>query len=147
MRFKSKVDWWMWVIFWGCAAATLWITYLLFANPHDMELWIGAIAMWGSESLLMLPLFLRTYYILCDDALYIRCWVVKERIPYTRIVSRRETRNPLAAPALSLDRLEIKYRTGKKWTSEIVISPKEKEEFLRLLDEKRRSIHTEESAN
>jgi hypothetical protein len=135
MKFKSKVDWWMWVIFYVAAATTIRLTYLALTDHRNaVNVWAVAV-MWVCEFAILIPIFLRTYYILESDALYIFCWFSKERIPYSQIISLKETRNPLASAALSIDRIEIKYRT-KTWTSTIMISPKSKQDFIRLLEER-----------
>jgi hypothetical protein len=54
------------------------------------------------------------------------------KIPLSSIVRVSSTRNPLSSPAWSLDRLRIDYiKNGKKRV--ILISPKDKEDFLRQL--------------
>lgn len=45
----------------------------------------------------------------------------------------RPTRTPITAPALSLQRLEIQFFS---WRASIVVSPKDREEFLQLLQER-----------
>ena len=52
------------------------------------------------------------------------------RIPLDQIIEVYPTHNPLSSPALSLDRLRINYKrpSGKTWW--VMISPKEKEQFL-----------------
>lgn len=55
------------------------------------------------------------------------------------IIEVRKTHNPFSAPALSLDRLEIRYRVnGRKCRT--LISPKKQYEFLVLLKKKNESI-------
>ncbi len=58
----------------------------------------------------------------------VRFGVIKQTIKYGDIVHVVPTRNPLSSPALSLDRLEIKF--GDTW---VLVSPKDKEEFMRDL--------------
>lgn len=65
------------------------------------------------------------------DELIIRFGVVRQRIRLDTIMEVRPTRNPLSAPALSLDRLAI--RTGHKLILETLISPSDRETFLSAL--------------
>lgn len=60
-------------------------------------------------------------------------------IPISDIIEVRKTHNPLSAPALSLDRLEIKYRVSGR-IHKTLISPKMQDEFLALLKKKNESI-------
>jgi hypothetical protein len=53
-----------------------------------------------------------------------------------KITSVKRTRNPLSSPALSTDRLEIKYG---KWDF-VLISPKNEERFCEILLEKNPQI-------
>jgi membrane protein YdbS with pleckstrin-like domain len=136
MVFKSKVDWWMWLVFWAFAAATVLITCQLLLNLHSTVLWIVTLVMWVFEIALMLPIFFCTYYRLDKEELYVRCWLLSVHIPYDRITEIKETKNPLASLALSLDRLEIQWKTGT-WSDTVLISPKNKQEFIGLLAKKR----------
>ena len=142
MKFKSKVDWWVWATFGLYTLATIWLTCLLINGKCDTEIWISAIILWIFELFMMIPIYFGTYYSLDADSLFVRSWIIKERIPYDKIVGIKETRNPLASGALSLDRIEIKYSKGKSWPTTTMISPKDKQEFLRLLEEKRTSTES-----
>lgn len=68
-----------------------------------------------------------TYYVISNRQLKIRSgWVVKITVPVDTIREIAETRNPMSAPASSLDRLEIKYsRSGS-----VLVSPKDKAGFI-----------------
>jgi hypothetical protein len=89
-----------------------------------------------------MPWWFNMHYILDENELIVRLggFGKGKRIAYSDITSIEETRCPLASAALSLDRIEIKFRIGKTGSviDVIYISPKEKQEFLRLLEEKRK---------
>ncbi|MCU7856703.1 MAG: PH domain-containing protein [Candidatus Thiodiazotropha sp. (ex Lucinoma borealis)] len=70
-------------------------------------------------------LFVSTKYIVTEELLRIKSGPFSWSIPLSSISSVSETRNPLSSPALSLDRLELKYRDGKT----ILISPANKAKF------------------
>ena len=72
-------------------------------------------------------LYKSTYYTIYKDNLKVKsAFFVNENIDINTITKIKETYNPMSAPAFSLDRLEITYAGSKK----ILISPKEKTEFL-----------------
>lgn len=68
-------------------------------------------------------------YIIDGAVLIIQTAFTRQRINIGEITSIRPTRNPLAAPASSLDRLEILYGDGNS----VLISPKGKTQFLQDL--------------
>ncbi|HHT27715.1 MAG TPA: PH domain-containing protein [Firmicutes bacterium] len=70
-------------------------------------------------------------YGMTRDDLIIQFGVMKRRIRYADISEVRPTKNPLSAPALSLNRLEI--RTTRTTFGRILISPFPREEFLAAL--------------
>jgi hypothetical protein len=70
-------------------------------------------------------LFLTTRYTLTDEYLLIRCGPFSWAIAFDEITHIEPTRNPYSSPALSLDRLAIRYGGG-----ELLISPADKERFM-----------------
>jgi hypothetical protein len=73
------------------------------------------------------------YYKITGDELVVRCGLlVNQHIPLSAIVLVQPTRNPLSAPAWSLDRLRVAYLINdrEKFT---LISPVDKLAFLRDL--------------
>jgi len=69
--------------------------------------------------------------------LLVRSGPFRWRVPIADIVRITPTTNALSSPALSLDRLRIEYGRG----SAIMISPRDKDQFLRDLEEFRRNGH------
>ncbi len=67
--------------------------------------------------------------------LLVQSGLFRYRIPLSSIERVHPTRNPLSAPAWSLDRLRINYRKKGKITFAL-ISPENKEAFLRELAQK-----------
>ncbi len=117
----SKIDNWIYVVLglsvvlpvfigWVSAGITLWPLYLISGG-------MGAFFLW---------LYLATKYVIAGGVLTIHGGLFKVTIPVASITSVTDTRNPLASPAFSLDRLEIKYSEEKI----ILISPKDKAAFL-----------------
>lgn len=77
--------------------------------------------------LFIADLLIRTDYTIEGDQLRIRCGFFRYGpIDIASITCITETRNPLSSPALSLDRLHIRY--GHR--GQVMISPKDKAGFL-----------------
>ncbi len=73
-----------------------------------------------------------TVYTLTSVSLVIRSGPMRITVPLNAIVEVCPTRNPLSAPALSLDRLRVKYKGAKRV---VLISPADKARFLENLVE------------
>ncbi len=83
--------------------------------------------------LLVFAVALPMEYDLSPAQLDIRAgWLLRISIPVADILSVHPTNNPLSSPAMSLDRLEIRYRRGKRDRT-VMISPLDKEAFAREL--------------
>jgi hypothetical protein len=81
-----------------------------------------------------------TGYEILENELKIRCGPFRQRIPIREIKEIKRTRSPLSSPACSLDRMEIKYGKSKR----VMISPADKENFIRMIMERSPSIHLDE---
>ncbi|USP39512.1 PH domain-containing protein [Acinetobacter sp. XS-4] len=132
-KFKSKVDWWILVIFLG---VTIYILndILKLQSTHNIknnffDIIIYSILLW----LIWTPI-INTNYTIDKNYLIIKCTVLKWKIKIKSIQSVEKTYNPLSAPALSLDRLKIKYLDDTGYLKTIMISPKEKDEFIKTLN-------------
>ena len=79
-----------------------------------------------------------TKYIVGEETITIRSGFVNKRIFIRDIKQISNTKNPIAAYALSFDRLEIIY--GSHQTE--IISPKDKEQFINLVTSKNTYIET-----
>ena len=67
-----------------------------------------------------------TRYVISESQLKIYCGPMKKVVNLDSIVSVNMTSSPIAAPALSFDRIRIVYNQHQ----EVFISPKNKEQFL-----------------
>jgi hypothetical protein len=76
-----------------------------------------------------------TSYTLNDSTLLVKSGPFKWQVPIAQITSITPTSNPLSSPALSLDRLRIDYGRGQS----LMISPKNKEQFIQALEARRGS--------
>ncbi len=116
----------MWIVLVLAGAMIGMFIPFFLVSPADWSvIWIDLIlallTLW-----LILDLLLCTRYTIDGTTLKIRCSIVRESCHIGSISEIKESRTWLSSPALSLDRIQIKY--GKYGT--IVISPLEKEKFI-----------------
>ena len=134
MKFRSKIDWWLLLIF-VVITANIVIKiyeanhlYSLASNfPHLVIYSLIIFLIW-------LPIF-NTYYLVENDTLMIKSLVFRWKININDITQIEPTHNPLSSPALSLDRLKIYYMKNGEITS-VMISPKDKERFLQAINKR-----------
>lgn len=115
--FKSKIDWWFGLV----------LVYPIFVSIKSMleGEWIGLLGL-GVVVGLILVFSKTTRYIINENQLIVKStWIVNERIDISKITKIEKSNSVLSSPALSLDRLRIRYNKY----DEILISPKEKKEF------------------
>lgn len=130
MEFPSKKDVWLYPIFFvviGACFAPIFAGREYFLLFFTIPLAIVFIWSWFS-----------TKYIVGEETITIRSGFVNKRIFIRDIKQISETKNPIAAHALSFDRLEIAY--GAYETE--IISPKDKERFIYLVKSKNSNIET-----
>lgn len=112
--FKSKIDWWFGLV----------LVYPIFVSIKSMLFgeWIGLLGL-GIVVGLILIFSKTTRYIINENQLIVQStWIVNERIDISKIKKIEKSNSILSSPALSLDRLRIRYNKY----DEILISPKEK---------------------
>ena len=116
--FKSKIDWWFGLIL--VYPIFLSITALLEGE------WIGLLGLVGVVGFILI-LSKTTQYIINENQLIVKStWIVNERIDISKIKKIEKSNSILSSPALSLDRLLVRYNKY----DEVLISPKEKKEFI-----------------
>ena len=116
--FKSKIDWWFGLIL-------VYPTFLSIKAMLEGE-WLGLL---GLATVVGFILFLSktTQYIINENQLIVKStWIVNERIDISKITKVEKSNSILSSPALSLDRLLVRYNKY----DEVLISPKEKKEFI-----------------
>jgi len=134
LKFRSKIDWWLLLIF-IVITANIVIKiyeanhlYSLASNfPHLIIYSLVIFIIW-------LPIF-NTYYVVEDNTLVIKSLVFRWKININDITQIEPTHNPLSSPALSLDRLKIYYMKNEKIAT-VMISPKNKEAFLQAINKR-----------
>ncbi|RSK26215.1 hypothetical protein EJF36_04720 [Bacillus sp. HMF5848] len=80
-----------------------------------------------------------TSYIIHDKTLTVKAGPLRWNININDIQTIKETNNPMASPALSLERLAVTYKKGI-YTKSIVISPKNPDTFISELRKKNKRI-------
>jgi len=143
MKFRSKIDWWAYLVFLGWLAANLWFIISYIVNGGLASL-IIVIFFTPFSVLIMAPMLLRSYYLFDDESkeLVIRCGLGKgTRIAYDLLASAERTRNPISSPALSMDRVEVKFKSKSgKFSDTIIISPNDREGFFAELKARNENI-------
>ncbi|EHI97378.1 protein of unknown function DUF1200 [Clostridium sp. DL-VIII] len=133
MKFKSKIDLWFHLVVILFIILTLWLFYSYVTNKISIIMLILFIAV---LILIILPMYLFTYYVFEDSCIHIRCGLmVNIKIDYKDIVSLKKSKSLISSPALSMDRIEIKYYRNFQ-SDFIIISPERKQEFIDELNKK-----------
>lgn len=116
--FKSKIDWWFGLI----------LVYPIFLSIKAMleGEWLGLLGLAAVVGFILI-LSKTTQYIIDENQLIVKStWIVNERIDISKITKVEKSNSILSSPALSLDRLLVRYNKY----DEVLISPKEKKEFI-----------------
>lgn len=128
VSFPTKIDRWLVVVLLGGLVAMLLAVVTAARTAQTPAQLAGAVlALLGPIALVAL-LSWPTRYELRADELVIRSGVIRYRIPYGDIRGVTPSRNPLSAPAWSLDRLRIDRPKGYA-----LISPRDRPGFLAAL--------------
>lgn len=128
MYFKSKRDWWL-----G------WIIWLVVALPPVMLIKSGEylyLPVCIPVALFVCWIWFRTGYTVTEKELEIKSGFIQFKIPLEEIIRIRKSNSPFSSPALSLDRLEIRYGNSKK----VLISPENKESFIKAIRKRNQDV-------
>lgn len=130
LKFPSKKDWWMYLVFLGIFLAIL--------SPVVMDKDYSSL--WAAIPIIcfLLWIWLTTYYVIADKTLLVRSAFIRKTISIDEIKSIDRSFNPLSSPALSLDRLKIHYGLHRT----ILISPLDRNAFIEELMKRNPSIRT-----
>lgn len=130
MTYRSKIDTWLLATFMAIIAICLYLIFFAFTTaPADQRWLILLTALFGVA--FPLWIMLSTKYILEPGRLVIQSGPFKWTYNSANVKQVTPTRNPLSSPALSLDRLRIEFIDNHS----VMISPADKEGFLRELDD------------
>ena len=130
--FTSKIDLWLAFLILGSGLLLILVpVWEWIYNDSSIRriLFISLLTIPGA--ILLLVIFFNIKYSFSEDELFVKNGFSTQSIPLKDITHIIPTNSMLSAPALSLDRIEIKYKGGS-----IVISPKDKEGFYRAIQER-----------
>jgi uncharacterized protein (DUF58 family) len=136
MRFSSKVDGWLVPVLLLAFAGLVAALIVVLIEPTPWPVRILTALMVVLVTALLFSMFRNTWYEVGKTELRIVCGLFKWKIAIEDIADIRPTRNPLSAPALSLDRLKISY--GKR--KFMLVSPSDKEGFISAVEQARQGI-------
>jgi hypothetical protein len=124
--YPSKIDGWLAIVLAIAPVMCLVAAVSLLAAGGEGA--IAAFAGGGVIAAVYLGLVFPMRYGISADAIVVRHGVVRQRIPLRDVVEVQPTRNPLSSPALSLDRLAIRF--GEGIFKNVMISPADKQGFM-----------------
>ncbi|GEA66274.1 hypothetical protein PA3_04320 [Acinetobacter pittii] len=125
MKFRSKIDWWLLLIF-------VVITANIVMKIYEANYHYSLASNFPHLVIYSLVILVNTYYVVENNTLIIKSLVFRWKININDITQIEPTHNPLSSPALSLDRLKIYYMKDGRMAT-VMISPKDKEGFLNAL--------------
>lgn len=132
MHFPSKKDIWLAFIIWGVILLII-LIYIFGGEPIGWQIITYKNVLGYIMSLLMIGLLLwlwfGTGYKVEEGLIKIRYGPFRSTVKIEEVKKLSATKNPLAAPALSIDRIEILH--GKY--NMAIVSPKNKIDFIRIL--------------
>lgn len=129
MVFRSRIDAWLLIVLLTSAAA------VLAAALHILNTgagWLVALPLVLVGVGLPLWLLASTKYTISKDTLIAQSGPFVWRVKIKDVVEVTETRSAISSPALSLDRVAIKYRSGK-FSRSVLVSPKDKSGFIHAI--------------
>ena len=128
-KFKSKVDRWILVLILLAIIGQVVVIAAAVNEAGEPAMITSLILVMIGVVALMVWLLLGTHYTVDRGTIRIVSGPFRWKVPIDEITSVEATRNPLSSPALSLDRLSIRY--GKR--RRIMISPADKAGFLKAI--------------
>ncbi len=131
--FRSKVDWWLVPLLCVAPGASVFAVADGVVRGDGRELMTGVIAM-GITAVVYLGLVFPVRYGIGEGKLVVRFGLCRQSIPLEEIREVHRTRSPISSPALSLDRLRVRY--GEGMFKAVMISPADREGFLRELGDR-----------
>ena len=128
-RFHSKIDLWLIVVLVLTVVMQVFALAQVLPGAAPMSAKYMLIASTMLVFSLIGSILFRTHYTIDGDSLRIVSGPFFRNVSVASITSVSRTRNPLSSPALSLDRLKIKYGNGRS----VMISPEDQKEFLQAI--------------
>jgi hypothetical protein len=130
--YPSKIDWWLVPVLCVPPVAAVAVCVASALAGSITNLLVG-VAVTAFIAGLYFGLVFPMRYGLDDTHMIVRNGVCRQRILLAEITDVYPTRNPLSSPALSLDRLHVKF--GQGYFKAVMISPADHDLFLHDLAE------------
>ena len=128
-KFRSKVDRWILVLILIVIVVQVVAITAAVTEAGEPGMITSLILVMIGVVALMIWLLLGTHYTVDRGLIRVVSGPFRWKVPIDEITSVTATRNPLSSPALSMDRLSIRY--GKR--RRIMISPADKAGFLKAI--------------
>jgi hypothetical protein len=128
-RFKSKIDRRILLVLIAVILIDFAVTGVIAATGEDPLASTGIIIVSLLTVALIVSLMLGTHYTVHQNLLKIRSGPSWFNVPIDQVESVKASRSPLSSPAMSMDRLLIRY--GKR--RRIMVSPADKAGFLQAI--------------
>ena len=137
--FTSKIDFWLAFLMLGSSLLLILVpVWEWIYNDSSIRRILFISLLTTPGAILLLLIFFNIKYSLSEDELFVKNGFSTQSIPLKDITHIIPTNSMLSAPALSLDRIEIKYKGGN-----IVISPKDKEGFYHAIQQRVPALKTD----
>jgi hypothetical protein len=128
-RFKSKIDRWLLVLLVVIMVFEIVVMSIAALRTPDPRAALGLIVTALAIIALIGSLLIGTHYTVDGKILRVASGPFNWKVPIDQIHSVESTRSPLSSPALSLDRIRIRYGKNRQ----IMVSPADKAGFLRAI--------------
>jgi hypothetical protein len=128
-RFNSKIDLWMRIVLIAVIIGEAVAIGIAAFEAEDPLVTTGVLLLGMALVALTVWLMVGTCYIVDRGTLKVVAGPFRWRVPIEQITSVEATKSPLSSPALSLDRLRIRYSKHRR----IMISPADKNGFLKAI--------------
>ena len=139
--FTSKIDFWLAFLILGSSLLLVLVPVWEWMYNNSSVRRIIFISLFTiPTALLLLVLFFNIKYTLTADTLLVKNGFSTQSISLKDITNITPTSSTLSAPALSLDRIKIRYEGGS-----IVISPKDKDRFYHAIQERVPELKTDDN--
>lgn len=139
--FTSKIDFWLAFLILGSSLLLVLVpVWEWMYNSSSIKRIIFISLFTIPTALLLLVLFFNIKYTLTADTLLVKNGFSTQNISLEDITHITPTSSTLSAPALSLDRIEIRYEGGST-----VISPKDKDRFYHAIQERVPALKTDDN--
>jgi hypothetical protein len=128
--YKTAYDWWLQLMLALPMLTGSAVIVAGLATGNDRLRTTGVLGTAG-YCLLLGALVMPMTYVIRKGGLVIRFGMVRQRVPWDRIVDIVPSSSPISAPAMSLKRLDVRYQKGNGRETHTLISPADRAAFVR----------------